>query len=82
VWRHQTQNIPSLTARRQTIAASNQKLPYAKGTHGESVICFETLNDVPLSPAEPSRHLPTNQEEYKGKTVEFLQHCLDELNKQ
>jgi len=74
--------MPLLTARRQTIAASNQKLPYSRGTHGESVICFGTLNDVPLTPAKPSRNLPTNQEEYRGKSMGFLQHCLDELNKE
>jgi hypothetical protein len=66
-WRHSTLIIPSLIARRQCIAASTQKFPDSKGTHGQRVICLEALNGVPLTPAKPLRHLPTNQDEYRGK---------------
>ena len=68
VWRPSTLIIPSLITRRHSIAASKRKLPDSKGTHGQCVICFETPNDITLTPAKPSRHVPTNQNEYRGKT--------------
>jgi hypothetical protein len=67
VWRHSTIIIPPLIARRKSIAGSNQKLPDSRGTNDQCVICLETLNDIPLTPDKSSRHLPTNQDEYRGK---------------